>query len=120
MEQIRVKSGIDIEVNDNGDVINVRVDDANFIEQFEKFSESLQGVKTAETSEGRKEQIGKITDELDKMLGEGASKKIFGEIIPSPYLIVDFLEQLGEVVQKFNKQRATSIEQKYSKNRKHK
>lgn len=130
MDAIRIKSGIVIEVNDNGDTITINAEDQNFIDRFmnlqEMLDKSAKEMKNpALKDKGEHENIHLLIEKtkeimsgIDELFGEGACRKIFGNIIPSPYLIGDFFEQITPIVRKYVDDRQKKIAEKYSNNRK--
>lgn len=128
--KIRVNSGIVVEVNDNGDTITVNAEDQGFIDKFFGLNENLEKI-TAEiqTEELKKkserEQLHYMIDKtkeimegIDQLFGEDACRKVFGEIIPNPYLIADFFEQLTPIAEQYMNERQKIISAKYSNKRK--
>ena len=130
MNEIRVNSGIIVNVNDNGDTITINVEDQLFIEKFflaienfEKIQKEMSAPKWKEKSE--REQLSamidktkEIMEEIDDMFGAGACKKVFGDIIPSVYLISEFFEQLIPIASKYADERQKKIAEKYNRKRK--
>ena len=130
MNEIRVNSGIVINVNDNGDTITVNAEDQNFIDRFMELNDKLDAVskemnrpELKEKSE--REQLHILMDKtkeimagIDELFGGDACKKVFGDIIPNPYLIADFFEQLMPIVKQYMNERQKKIAEKYSNNRK--
>ena len=61
MESIRVRKTLDIEVNDNGDMITIPVEDVQFLDGFydlvDKFSNKGQGIKAKGAGMNQKEHI---------------------------------------------------------------
>ena len=55
---------------------------------------------------------------IDNLFGRDACKKVFGDIIPSAYLIADFFEQLTPIAKKYKDARQKQIAEKYSNHRK--
>lgn len=129
MNKIRVNSGIVVEVNDNGDTITVNAEDQYFIEKFLGLNEKLHNIARTDTKEleekSEREQIGvmiettkEVMAEIDGLFGENTCKKVFGDIVPSPYLIADFFEQLTPIAAQYMDERQKIIASKYSRNRK--
>lgn len=129
MNKIRVNSGIVVEVNDNGDTITVNAEDQYFIEKFLGLHEKLHNIAKMDTKEleekNEHEQIGimiettkEIMAGIDGLFGENACKKVFGDIVPSPYLIADFFEQLTPIAEQYMDERQKKIASKYNRNRK--
>ena len=61
MESLRVRKTLDIEVNDNGDIITIPVEDVQFLDGFydlvDKFSNKGQEIKAKGTGMNQKEHI---------------------------------------------------------------
>lgn len=127
-EKIRVSSGISIEVNDAGDIIQIPVEDMQFMDGFyeliDGFTEASNRVKSMKGS-GTKEQLNvmieeckRITQEIDMLFGADCCKKVFGNIVPTPYAMADFFNQLLPIVGSYANERQSRIMQKYQKNKK--
>lgn len=128
--KIRVTSDIVVEVNDNGETITINVEDQGFIDKFVGLIEKIDGVADEvqkAQSNGMKERellrftmdkTRKIMADIDVVFGEGACKKVFGDIIPSPYLISDFFDQITPIASQYMDERQKIIAKKYSKYRK--
>ena len=128
--KIRVNSGITVEVNDNGDTICVNADDQCFLEKYYSLIDTLESAQEYGNSEEYAaldnrakanavvEQMKRIMADIDTLFGENACKKIFGDIVPNPFLIADFLSQMKPIIAEYSKQRQSKISQKYSRQRK--
>lgn len=128
--KIRVNSGIVVEVNDNGDTITVNAEDQGFIDKFfgliDKLETLQKKAKVPELKEkSEREQLHfsmdntkEIMAEIDGLFGEDACKKVFGDIIPNPYLIADFFDQLTPIAKQYMDARQKKIAEKYSRRRK--
>ena len=130
MEKIRVSRGVTIEVNDNGDTITMNADDQQFVEKFYGLIEKSNDI----SKELKREDVQKLSDheqlkvvivkikelmkDIDVLFGTDSCKKIFGEIVPHPYLIADFFEQLKPIVKKHVDARQRKIAEKYNNKRK--
>lgn len=125
---IHIKSCLRVCVNDVGDVILIPIEDTQFIEDFfnmlEEFSEANEKIRTkvsnlegVEQVKPIKEEIKGMMAELDRIFGEESCKKIFGNIIPTPYAMAEFLDQMVPILQKYTNERQSKIAEKYSKNR---
>lgn len=104
MEQIRIKQGIEIEVNDKGETIVINVDDIDFIFKVNdttvEIDKIIKECTLKEKALNRKKptkQIGNLTNvdyehrklyndtfakmrtAIDKLLGDNACQKIFGK-----------------------------------------
>lgn len=126
MEQIRVKKGIEICVNDNEDTIFLDVDNTLFSEKYHHLLERMEEISDSIDTEKELadiEVINLMTDkmkevmtEVDNLFGENACVKIFGEeFIPTPYALMDFFEQITPIVERYTKAREDKILQKYGK-----
>ena len=130
MNQIRITSGIVIEVNDNGETITVNVEDQGFIDKFfdlrERLDELAKKMSSTDVKElGEREQLRTLIDgtkeimtDIDALFGENACKKVFGNIIPNPYLIAEFFDQLTPFARQYMDERQKKIDAKYNRNRK--
>ncbi|MCH5271576.1 MAG: hypothetical protein J1E83_12640 [Lachnospiraceae bacterium] len=130
MEKIRVTRGIEVEVNDAGDTIIINVEDTQFIERFYGLIDKLQGLSTkfeAEKAKGTDErtQAKQLLDstrelmvDIDTLFGENCCRKVFGDIVPGPYLIADFFNQLTPIAQRYSQNRQKEIAGKYNVGRK--
>lgn len=130
MNQIRVTSGIVIEVNDNGETITVNAEDQGFIDKFfglrERLDELAKKMSSTDVKElGEREQLRTLIDgtkeimtDIDALFGENACRKVFGDIIPNPYLIAEFFDQLTPIARQYMDERQKKIDAKYNRNRK--
>ncbi len=129
MEKIRIGNKVEIEVNDAGESIVLNFDDCTFIDIFFNIADSLDSASEFFNGEFKelderaqvaaaKEKMTEITEEIDKLFGEGSSRKIFGDIIPTPYLVYDLFDQLIPIIEKNANERQNKIAQKYSNKRK--
>ena len=57
-------------------------------------------------------------DDIDKLFGEESCRKIFGNIIPTPFLIYDLFDQLIPIIKEHTNERQNRIAEKYSNKRK--
>lgn len=130
MAEIRVSRGIVINVNDEGETITLNVDDQNFIDKFysliNRLDEITQKMKSEEVkAKSEQEQVRIMLVEtedlmarIDSMFGAESCRKVFGDIVPSPYLIADFFEQLTPVAEQYMDARQKKISEKYNSQRK--
>lgn len=125
---IRIKSSLRISVNDKGDVILIPVEDTQFIEDFfnllDAFSEASENIKirTADREGVEKvkpvaEEMKNMMSELDNLFGEGCCRKVFGNIVPTPYIMADFFDQMIPILNKYTNERQSKIAEKYSRSR---
>lgn len=124
MEKIRVSRGIEIEVNENGDFIILNTNDIDFMfklndvtMEIEKIVKEGAAKEKALSLKKPTKEIGNLTDldyeyrklyqkyfgkirsAMDKFLGEGACKKIFGET-NSWNMWDEFLDAITPILQK--------------------
>lgn len=130
MTDIRVNRGIVVNVNDNGDTITIPVEDQQFIDRFYRLIDKLDKISAEMNSDAVKaletrSQVQKLMEltkdlmeDIDEMFGEGCCRKVFGDMIPSPYLLADFFEQLTPVAEQYMDERQKFIAKKYNRNRK--
>lgn len=130
MASIRVNGGVVIDVNDAGETITMNVDDQEFVEKFYGLIDKLDKVSNEMGSEkvraeDEHNQIKLLIDrtkgimaEIDDMFGNDSCRKIFGDIVPSPYLIADFFEQLKPIAEQHVDERQKKIAKKYDAKRK--
>lgn len=130
MNEIRVNSGIVVNVNDNGDTIVVQTEDQLFMDKFFALTEKLDKIANeANASEleqkSEREQLRFLMDrtktimeDIDGLFGKDTCKKVFGDIIPSPYLIADFFDQLTPIAKQYMDVRQEKISRKYNRKRK--
>ncbi len=129
-QKIRVVSGIKVEVNDAGECIVMNVEDQSFLEKFygviEKISSVQERMESAEVKamEEREqlqeliEQTKGIMQEIDALFGADACRKVFGDIVPTPYLLAEFFDQMIPITDKYADERQKRISAMYSRNRK--
>lgn len=114
MERIRIQRNVKrIEVNDNGDVLELDFDDLNLpyryyamVKQFEtdrgKFTRELaEKIKDMSDEdrvdafvEAERELNIYMRDAIDKVFGEGTCRKVYGEILPSVEMHMQFFDAL--------------------------
>lgn len=126
--KLRVKTGLVIEVNDNGDTITIHVEDSRFIENFyvllDKFTEVSKKIESSEEKDEREQvqmviqETQDIMKEIDGLFGEECCRKVFGNIVPSPFVMMDFFDQLIPIFSKYSDDRQKQIASKYNKGRK--
>ncbi len=125
MESLRVKKSLEIEVNDNGDVIFIPVEDVQFLDGFydliDKFANAGQEIKEKGEGLNQKEHIQllvttmqDIAAEIDSLFGEDCCEKVFDTTAPSPYAVTDFFDQLLPIFDRYTNDRHKRIAQKYS------
>ena len=114
MEKIRIARNVKrIEVNDNGEFIELDFDDLNLpyryyamLKRFEKdraefsreLSEKLKGKTAAESTEELVEAERGLNmylrDAIDEVFGEGTCRKVYGDILPSIEMHLQFFDAL--------------------------
>ena len=129
MNSIRVNRGIEIEVNDAGETISIPMDDMMFVENFNNLIDTFDKTKKEieektgllSPKEELKFVIGKtreIMEEINKLFKDGkCCLKVFGDIVPSPWLLADFFEKLCPFVEKHAESRQKAILSKYNNKR---
>lgn len=130
MEKIHLSRGTVIEVNDNGETIVMQTDDQQFVERFYGLTERIgaiqkklneDAIKSMNEHEQLKILISEtkgLMQEMDSLFGDGSCRKIFGDIVPHPYLIADFFEQLKPIVKRHVDARQKKLAEKYDNKRK--
>lgn len=130
MNKIRVNSGIVVEVNDAGETITVNVEDQQFVARYYQMLEKMDAIKEKVKAEGRPganpsqeiqfiiDQSKELMAEIDAVFGAECCRKVFGDIVPNPYLIADFFDQMTPVIKQYTDKRRESIAAKYSRKRK--
>ena len=120
----------EIEVNDNGETIVVNVEDQNFIDRFygligrldeitkEMDSEAVKGLEERMQVRKMIERTKELMTDIDGMFGAECCRKVFGDIVPSPYIIADFFEKLTPIAEEYMDERQKTISKKYNNNRK--
>lgn len=128
--EIRVKRGIEVNVNDAGETITINVEDQRFIDRFYGLISRLDGISVEMKSDAVKalesrKQISKLIEytedlmqDIDGLFGAECCRKVFGDVIPSPYLIADFFDQLTPIAEQYMDERQKEISKKYSNGRK--
>ena len=137
--ELRVDNGIrKIGVNDNGDYIEISINDSSIFDRFadlmvwmkkkekelEQFQRDGAGKDTTDP-EVIREYTGKRTEtyrvccgRLDAIFGEGCCRKVFGDVsVPDEVLVIDFIEQIAPVLEDLGKERNRRMSEKYSRRR---
>lgn len=133
-----------IEVNDNGDTIQYSLANSAFYDELISFAQWIQSdelraqaEEVTRQQENMKKSDGKFDlnvasaasavelnmskaacEKIDKMFGENACKKVFGDIIPQMDIIVTFLNAVIPIVKKNAEERSKKINTQFSKSRK--
>jgi len=125
MESLRVKKGIEIEVNDRGETINVDVDNLNLskalkelLELGEAEANKLEKVEVKDDLEAltlTADMMEKMVKKFDETFGVDASRKVFGEgVLPTPTAFIDFFDQLEPIITKHQTQRQKWLNDRYN------
>ena len=142
MDSLRIDNGIKkIEVNDAGECIEFSINDDKVLTSFWAFGEWLEEQEKAvkelqnknkESDANNEEEDRKATGEvialrskinnescerIDSIFGTGASRKLFGSVIPDLYMVVDFLDKVTPFIEKYAKEHKKAIDSRYNKNR---
>ena len=130
MEKINaIKSGTEVQVNDQGDTIICNFGSQEFYADFTELLDNLEKIKRYVageefTKKPEMEQlrimIGKTNDimaDIDRVFGEGTCHKVFGAITPNPILITDFFDQIIPIAQKYANGRSKELWEKYGRER---
>lgn len=118
-----------IEINDSGDYIVIPMGDNSFPERVIKFSKDAENKykllveKEIELKDSDIEVVSKMRSEIftsigsmfDELFGIGSCKIVFGNIAPSHDIMLDFMEQIVPLVERYASERQSEIETKYSK-----
>jgi hypothetical protein len=98
---IKKESKKKIKINENGDFIEIDVDDNEFIEAFHKLEKDTQNLKAIDENFDLKKETEKICKELEKIFGKGVILKVFSVKNPSIFMILDFIMQIDALIEKF-------------------
>ncbi len=138
---LRVNNGAKrIEVNDQGECIEISANDANF---YDRFAEMLRWLNAEEdkisafekeqaekygsenTTDRLLDEIRRVTtlykecaERIDMIFGKDTCRKVFGNIVPDEILIGDFLDQITPIISKLAQERGQRFQAKYNRNRK--
>lgn len=114
MEKIRLQRNIKrIEVNDNGDVLELNFDDLNLPYKFygmvkkfeedrqkfteelaEKFKDGLDDKNMEALIEAERKLNVYMRDAIDEVFGEGTCRKVYGDILPSWEMHMQLFDEL--------------------------
>lgn len=118
-----------IEVNDDGDYITLRLGDAAFtntltqlvkdaqhraVELNKKNPDATPDEAAAFASENEKMCV-QIADRIDGLFGEGTRKKVFGDRVPDFTSITEFFTQIAALVKEFETARAAESAKRIAK-----
>ena len=138
---LRVNNGVKrIEVNDQGECIEISANDANF---YDRFAEMLRWLNAEEdkisafekeqaekygsenTTDRLLDEVKRVTtlykecaERIDMIFGKDTCRKVFGNIVPDEILIGDFLDQITPIISKLAQERGQRFQAKYNRNRK--
>ena len=143
IDSIRVDTGVKkIEVNDERETISLNFADQSFptryfamLDEFEAQQEVFQKEAEALDREFEEKQLSDydrsrktaefnlkvhqfFKERVEGLFGEGTCRKVFGDIVPSVDLYVDFINQLAPFFEKYGKERQKKLMKKYSPKRK--
>lgn len=143
LDSIRVDTGIKkIEVNDEGETISLNFADQSFpvryfamVDEFQKQQEVFQKeedelVKECEENQlSEYEKLRKVAvfnlkvheffkERIEALFGADVCRKVFGDIVPSVDMYMDFISQLAPYFEKYGKERQKKLMQKYNPKRK--
>lgn len=143
IDSIRVDTGVKkIEVNDEGETISLNFADQSFparyfamVDEFKARQEAFEKEAAALDRAYEEQQLSEyersrqvavfslkvhefFKDRVDGLFGEGTCRKVFGDIVPSVDLYVDFINQLAPYFEKYSKERQKKLMQKYNPKRK--
>lgn len=128
---LRIDNGVRIiEVNDDGDTINLNLGDSEFQKKgMEIYNALTEKIKIMEAiTEETDENLQKIEDirksmvkSIDDWIGKDTCKKVFGNISPSLDLITIFISEIIPFFEEYNdnrEKRTQKVMSKYNPNRK--
>lgn len=136
MEKIRIQRNVKrIEVNDNGDVLELNFDDLNLpyrfyamLKDFEKnrekftkgFTEKIKDMSDEESVDAfvqaERELNEYMRDSVDSVFGEGTCRKVYGDILPSVEMHNKFFNALHPFFEEEARRRQAKMN-KYSARR---
>lgn len=126
--KIRISNGVKkIEVNDDGEFILLPVSDDGFVLNFyrlmedikkrgNELSEEIGGEETVDYVEKIVAVEREIKQKVDALFGDGTCKKVFGDILPSMDLFVEFFGSLVPFLEEYKNERTAKME-KYNAGR---
>lgn len=126
--KIRISNGVKkIEVNDDGEFILLPVSDDGFVLSFyrlmedikkrgNELSEEIGGEETVDSVEKIVAVEREIKQKVDTLFGDGTCKKVFGDILPSMDLFVEFFGSLVPFLEEYKNERTAKME-KYNAGR---
>lgn len=122
---------IKIEVNDEGDFITINLSDTDFplrfhlmhdsilekMKELETQKENIEKMEIREQLRHRSDLQKRIAADVDMLFGENTCRKVFGDITPDIYSIMEFFEEVVPIISKYGKKRNQAIESRYSAKR---
>ena len=81
-------------------------------------SEAVKGLEERMQVRKMIERTKELMADIDGMFGAECCRKVFGDIVPSPYIIADFFEKLTPIAEEYMDERQKTISKKYNNNRK--
>lgn len=126
--KIRISNGVKkIEVNDDGEFILLPVSDDGFVLSFYRLMEDIKkrggelsdeigGEETVDSVEKIVAVEKGIKQKVDTLFGDGTCKKVFGDILPSMDLFVEFFGSLVPFLEEYKNERTAKME-KYNAGR---
>lgn len=126
--KIRISNGVKkIEVNDDGEFILLPVSDDGFVLSFYRLMEDIKkrgnelsgeigGEETVDSVEKIVAVEREIKQKVDALFGDGTCKKVFGDILPSMDLFVEFFGSLVPFLEEYKNERTAKME-KYNAGR---
>lgn len=119
---LRIDNGIrEIEVNDNGDTITLKLGDRDFRQKVSNmFNTLLQKASDFDNQKAQEildEIHSDMADGINELFGENACEKIFGKINPDEWVMLCFFNEIMPFVEEFNSKRDRIILKKYNPKR---
>lgn len=127
MDRILINNGTKrIEVNDQGEYIELPMGDQGFptrfydfvnkmIARYENIAQKATDLLSAEEQSKKMYEVAlENMSDIDELFGECTCKKVFGDIVPDDYMIIDFFDQLRPYINKYGKERRNEIKNKYA------
>lgn len=127
-----------IGVNDNGDYIELSINDAKLQERFadlikwfddygkemkrkeqefeQEFGEEIESTEAVlKRSQIQKSIFTECCEKIDQVFGKDTCTKVFGDIIPDDVLIVEFFDQMAPILEKMLQERDNRNKAKYTR-----
>lgn len=143
IDSIRVDTGVrKITVNDEGETISLNFADQSFpvryfnmVDEFQSQQEIFQKEEDDLIKECEENQLSEyermrktaafnlkihefFKERVEALFGTDACRKVFGDIVPSVDMYMDFISQLAPYFEKYGKERQKKLMQKYNPKRK--